>query len=186
MEQMTMNMMTAQTSKTNKTIEDMIASAVYAHRGMIANVARRHGLDEDAADDLIQEVVIYIISYHRQYGLDLSAPSKFNSLVRGSAIQRALNVCRRKRVRFNDEFQLAEGFEAMCHEDLPDQVVEAEDRLERAFKATGDTWHSRHIKMLLEGHNAWHIADLCGISRNTSAGRTKRIRIVLEKEFRND
>lgn len=178
-----MNMMT--TAQTSKTTEDMIARACYAHRGMIANIARKYQLSEDAADDLIQEVVIYIISYHRQYGLDLSIPNKFNSLVRGSAIQRALNVCRHKRVRFNDEFELAEGFEGICSDELPDQVIEAEDRLERAFKAVGDAWHSQHIKMLLDGHNSWQIGNICGLSRNTSSSRTKRIRLTLEKEFQD-
>lgn len=182
-----MNMMTtAQTSKTSKTTEDMIASAVYAHQGMIIKIASRHGLAEHAADDLIQEVVIYIISYHRQYGLDLSAPRKFSSLVRRSAIQRALNVCRYKRLRFNGEFEIAEGFEPRCSGELPDQVIEAEDRLERAFEAVGDTWQSQYLKMMLEGHSSWSIADLCGICRNTSANRTRRIRLVLKKEFEDD
>jgi DNA-directed RNA polymerase specialized sigma24 family protein len=179
-----MNMMT--TAQTSKTTEDMIARACYAKRGMISNIARRYGLSEDAADDLIQEVVIYIISYHRQYALDLSAPNKFHSLVRGSAIQRALNVCRGRRVRCNYEFEIIEGLEAVCHDELPDQVVEAEDRLERAFKAVGDAWHSRHIKMLLDGHNSWQIGNICGLSRNTSSSRTKRIRLSLEKEFKDD
>lgn len=178
-----MNMMTAQTSKTT---EEMIARACYAYRGMIANIARKYGLAEDAADDLIQEVVIYIISYHRQYVLDLSAPNKFHSLVRGSAIQRALNVCRGRRVRCNYEFEIIEGLDDVCPDELPDQVIEAEDRLERAFKAAGSAQYSRHVQLLLDGYNGWQIADLCNLNRNSSASRTKRIRLSLEEEFKDD
>jgi len=153
---------------------------------MIANIARRYGLNEDAADDLVQDVVIYIVSYHRQYGLDLSIQNKFSSLVRSSAIQRALNVCRRKRIRYNDEFEFLEGFEATCPNELPDQIIEAEERLERAFRAIGDAWHTQHVKMLLDGYNSWQIGNICGLSRNTSSSRTKRIRLSLEKEFKDD
>jgi RNA polymerase sigma factor (sigma-70 family) len=179
-----MNMMT--TAQTSKTTEDMVARTCYAYRGMIANIARRYGLNEDAADDLLQDVVIYIVSYHRQYGLDLSIQNKFSSLVRSSAIQRALNVCRRKRIRYNDEFEFLEGFEATCPDELPDQIIEAEERLERAFRAIGDAWHTQHVKMLLDGHNSWQIGNICGLSRHTSSSRTKRIRISLEKEFKDD
>lgn len=178
-----MNMMT--TAQTSKTTEDMVARACYAHRGMIANIARKYQLSEDAAEELIQEVVIYITLYHRQYGLDLSVPSKFNSMVRGSAIQRALNMKRRWRVRVNDEYEMLEGFEARCSGELPDQIIEAEYRLERAFAVVGECRHDQ-LSLLLSDYNSWQIANIRGISLNTSYSRTSAIRQEIEKELQDD
>jgi DNA-directed RNA polymerase specialized sigma24 family protein len=174
-----MNVMT--TAQTSKTTEDMIARACYAKRDMISKIARGYGLGEDAADDLIQEVVIYIISYHRQYGLDISAPKKFTSLVRRSAIQRALNVVRHKKLR-GSEAQMPDFFEAVCSDELPDECLEAELRLERAFAVTQDC-RVDQLELLLAGYCSLLIAELQGISKNTSYSRTRYIRKSIEKEF---
>ena len=175
-----MNMMT--TAQTSKTTEDMIARACYAYRGMIANIARKYGLSEDEADDLIQEVVIYIISYHRQYQLDLSISSRFNSMVRGSAIQRALNVCRHRRVRDNAEIEMFEGFEGACLDELPDENLEAEYRMERAFAVVGEC-RVDQLELLLAGYCSRQIAKLREISENTSYSRTRYIRKSMKEEF---
>ena len=177
-----MNMMT--TAQTSKTTEDMVARACYAYRNMIASIARKYQLSEDATEDLIQEVVISIVSHHRRYGLDISMPSKFKTLVYSSAVQRSLNVKRCWRIRANFENEIIDGFEARCTDELPDQIIEAEYRLERAFGAVDEYWHEQ-LSLMLSDYRPREIANARGIPFNTSYSQTRAIRQELEKEFQD-
>ena len=176
-----MNMMTtAQTSKTSKTTEEMIANAGYAHRQVVQSVANRYRLPDEATDDLMQDVIMYLISYHRSHGIELS--SQFKSLVRSSAIQRALNMLRSRRVRVNYEQEEWEGFDPACCGELPDQHLEAEDRLERARACLPDCLHHQY-DLMLDGYSRSEVHQITKCNINTYASRVKRIRRHIESEL---
>ena len=158
--------------------EDQIARECYKHRTLINKICHQRGLKPHHADDLMQEVVIYVVSYWRKYGIDFSR--SFGGLVRTSAVQRAKNITRKntkaKFIVTDSRFNGADTAES------PEQVVTAEYERTSAVERCGQcTFDARALIEALEaGLIAPEIAEHDELSVNTVHARIRRIRELLK------
>lgn len=158
--------------------EDQLAKECYKHRDLINKICHRRGIKPHEADDLMQEVVIYVISYWRKYGIDFSR--SFGGLVRTSAVQRAQNI---KRKNAKAKFIVTDSrFNGADTSESPEQVVIAEYERTRALaRCEQCTFDARALIEALEaGLIAPEIAEHDELSVNTVHGRIKRIRELVK------
>jgi RNA polymerase sigma factor (sigma-70 family) len=159
--------------------EELLATECYKLRPLVASLAARKGLRPWEIDDLMQEVVIYLVTYNRKYGVEHT--ESFGGLVRRSASQRALNIRRTKRLSrfiFTDS-----RFNGVDRSETPEDLISAEYARSDSLNSCADCTFNAEllINSLETGLTPKEIAEHSSESVNTIHGRIRRIRALLRE-----
>lgn len=149
---------------------------VQRYAGMLLSVCRRYAKDENMAKDILQETLLRIFTNIDKY----EPTGSFEAWMRRIAVRRSLQWLEKS--CFQHETQPVEMPDYQSIEPEINQQLGSEEIM-RLVQVLSPGYRAVFNMYVVEGYNHQEIAEILGISENTSRSQLARARQLLQQKL---